>query len=436
MSLSRHAVNIVIFCYTVIQNSCGAILAEYSAREALMADFSHSELASDLTTNTRDTLRNVANTAANVLCGIYEQYPTGILPSVGSTPISNIATSLLDNLCAPRNLLPPANTVPFTGGQCACVSYNISYNVVVNGVPSGPNSATLEGPISTYRDVDTSSGTALAVFGFIAGTPQCNGPRKVGAIGNVNPRTSSLTVISVTRVDGNPDNCGSPPARPIQDYPPPNSYTVNAPVTIGGNTVNAPVTIIPTVFAPVGIFRPEFNVDVGGINVNFNLGGVDFTLKPELNVSVNLPGNYPPGAKPPAIAPRDPVSETCDLTEVIDLLEDVKECACPPQFNNLTTSYGAAVGRAISLPNLTQSVVLTISTLNTSVRSQVGEGNAPDVWFLGWYAFGGSDGLGERIPISYLENEFLAPENAKEFAYSLNFQSQAALTVRYKQKAA
>ncbi len=80
------------------------------------------------------------------------------------------------------------------------------------------------------------------------------------------------------------------------------------------------------------------------------------------------------------------------------------------------------------------SVVVSVTSVGGGVNSQVGEGTAPNVFFLGWYSFGGDEGLGERTPFNFRELDVLVPETARTFSYSLNFQSRATVTVKSLQK--
>ncbi len=296
-----------------------------------MADLTYAELAGQLTTDSADSLKNIAAAAANVVCGIYRDHPTGIIPSVGSTPVSDVTTALLDRLCAPRGALPPPRTVPFNGGQCNCVRYRVFYEVIVNGGAPSVNPFDCNGPVGTYRRVYSEGSIQLAEFGITHNNDACTAIVRTGAIGNVLPSSSSIRITNIERLDGQPDSCGNPPPEFPRSYPTTNNYNTNVAVSIGGIAINTPITIIPTTFSPEFNFRPEFNIDVGGIDVNFNLGGIDFNFNPTFNTPIRIPGDYPTTTPPPAVEPQEKVPSECDLDPVIELLEDIKDCACEPE---------------------------------------------------------------------------------------------------------
>ena len=73
--------------------------------------------------------------------------------------------------------------------------------------------------------------------------------------------------------------------------------------------------------------------------------------------------------------------------------------------------------------------------MNPRVRSQLGEGTAPDVFFVGWAAFGIGSRLGERIPLSFGANVFTnLSEEVDSFAYSLNFDSVGVCSIEFKKE--
>ena len=392
-----------------------------------MPDFTFPELNSDQATETADTLRNAANAAANAVCDLYENYPRGVIPSFGDpTGVGAFTDGLLNRLCAPRGKTPTPPALPFTGGQCVCIQYRVMGTINGFGIGSSNFDLFAQGPIGGI--VNNKQGGSDNRYGFFSGAAACGGRVFNGVIQSALDGTVVIT--SVTPFPVVPDTCGNPPVEYPDVVIPPIAFSPNITVGLPGGSVSIPVTVIPTVFAPLTVFRPEFNVDVGGINVNFNLGGVDLTL--------NLPGGnpirLPPGdsrpVPPPSTPPREPVPSPCDLTEVIDLLEDIKECACDEPRNLLSTSFGLARGRAIALPPDTQYVVLEVFP-STGLKMQVGEGTAPDVYFAGWYSFGRGTSGGERIPISFLQSSLFAPEGASTFSYSLNFGAEATLNVFY-----
>lgn len=404
-----------------------------------MVDLTYSELASNLSTSTGNSLVNAANAAGDLVCSIYEAYPTGILPSVGRTPISDITDGLLRRLCEPRDKRPTPQQQPFTGGQCPTL-YKVNYRVG-NG-PAQPGLSQLRnvsGPIRgmEVRRSPNNDGTT-DVF-LLVGPPRLGadyvGEVKVGGSFTTGPVYS---IASVERTDGNPDTCGSPSPIYSPTIPPPNVYNNNTTINIGGNSVSVPVTLIPTVFAPVNIFRPELNVDVGGINVNFALDGITFSPSININSPISLPGIDRRPVIPPSKPQKPSNCPEIDLDGIFDRFDDVdnqldiiERCSCGPDQVIRTQAYGSADSRIVSLPPNTVGVRLVLTSITPKVRVQFGNANAPDVYFVGWASFGNGSPGGERVPISYESNFFFAPPRATAFSYTTTYGSTARLEVVY-----
>lgn len=401
-----------------------------------MADFTYSQLAADQSTLGSNLLQNLANGAANAVCSLYANYPTGILPSVGSTPVSALATGLLDSLCGPRGLQPPSPPESnFTGGQCEGTIYSVSYFCVINGVPTS-GTVNLEGPIGgiVYRG---SNPAAVSIaygkgqfFNLASNLSPQNGPLVL----------ASSSITGIFSVSG-PDDCGDifPTYNPT--LPPSGGYSsTNFPIAVNVNGTILPLnfTLIPTVVNANLNFRPEFNVDVGGIRVNFNLGGVNFYVPSDrIPGPIRLPGPDTRPTPPPAIPPGTD-QEPCDLTPVLtaladltELAEDIKDCACGPGGLAQQTNYGPARARVINLPPRSQSVTVEVVSIGSQIRSQSGNSGGENVIYVGWYAFGRNGGFGDRKPLSYQVNSFEVPRSATTFTYSVVFKSTATLTVRY-----
>lgn len=405
-----------------------------------MADLTFLQLNENPGTLGPSTLVNAGNAAADLVCDLYEKYPTGILPSIGRTPISDLTDGLLRELCGPRGKLPPDRTVPFSGGQCNCVSYNVEYNFTTATGSTGTSGTTINGPIASVKVAFTgTTGSGTPGYGIVTTgrNSACDGTRTATDLAGsaIGLRINSVTI---TRSDGNPDLCGNP-APQYDDNPDGANYTISPTININGGPITVPVTLAPTFFTPVNIFRPELNVDVGGINVKFDLGGVSFSPSINPTTNITLPSSNPLNPLPPARPGNQRDCPDVDISELIDRFDDVdsqldviQECACEPEKVILTTSYAAADSRTISLPPDCIGVRLTISTVGPRVRSQYGNGGGPDVYFIGWASFGNGAPGGERIPISYLSNFFFAPENATQFSYTTTYNSTASLIVLYK----
>lgn len=399
-----------------------------------MADFTFPQLNSDQGTSTAETLRNYANAAANLVCDVYAASPGSLIPPLGDPlGVGAFNQGLMDGLCHPRGKQPPPPTQPFSGGQCVGVRYIVRYAYSHDGTPSGNGSVVLFGKIGGAA-VTRAGGTDSYKY-YRADITHRDGKYNIfdggGGLNNgKDPATASI--ISVTPTDGSPDTCGDPPPvyPPIPD-PPPN-LTVNAPVTINGSPITIPVTIIPTVYLPNISFRPELNVDVGGINVNISLGGINLSINPTINPPPTSPPVDPRPMPPPPTAPKSPdaPSKGTDLSEVYKRLAEIKACACPVPTVVLSDLLGEARGLTASLPSRSLYVVLQ-SQPTSANRYQASEGNAPDINYLGWISFGVGGLFGQRISVSFANSAFLVPLGATQVAYSLVFGATGVLRVYY-----
>lgn len=223
------------------------------------------------------------NRAACVVLGNYvasEELLRYIVEPFSTGNDYNSSRFLYNQRCnaAPPSPPPP----PFTGGQCSTL-YTVNLTFTVNrGLVSNPGglppdvqtrTANYAGAISGLRVSNQANSASL--FIQHAGTES--------GIFNTNfatPNDTTITdfaITSVARVDGLPDNCGSPPPI-IPPYQSGDNTYVDSPTYINneGDTVNIPVSIT------LGYADIDFN---GTLSFPVDL---DFELNPELNVSGTL----------------------------------------------------------------------------------------------------------------------------------------------------
>ncbi len=175
----------------------------------------------------------------------------------------------------------------FTGGQCPGVNYLATAsgtNAQGNSVSAvrigpGPVGGMCFGPLNQFGN--TPVGITFADGCTFAG----------GGAGNTQPqRQNTWSVTGVSRVDGQPDDCGDP--QPT--YPPPINFNTNIDVTYNIDDGTEVTVNIPFVFAPItanfdGTLRIPLSFDLGGFTFNGNLSLPDF------NLTINPPA-VPPGS--------------------------------------------------------------------------------------------------------------------------------------------
>ena len=398
---------------------------------------------------------DIANAAATMICGLYGKSPATVvnLIPVGAGLIDN-SRGIFDDLCKNVAPPPPPPTVPFTGGQCDSVRYQVNFSVVdreVGGIPAAFIDTTTQGTTQVWGPVTgafmsnpgSNSSLGLTWNGFQSVQLSCRGsggsniqpPGVYSPYGRSAPTLQSVQITSVVRVDGLTDSCGNP----LPSYPPPSATVpdLNSTTLVHINpttTISVPITFTPTVAPTVGNFRPEFNFNVGGINVNLSTRG--FTFSPTLEIPVNLPLPYSdPRSAPGTPRPINPPSNgggsaSFDPAAIIARLKRIEQeildcCAAghpyspPPPANIISTVIGSGAGGTLVLPDRTFRVDVQITTRPVTEKLQVGT-LSPDVLFAGWARFSDGATTGKREPIDSVKTFFSPTERiATAFTYSL-----------------
>lgn len=405
-----------------------------------MPDFTFDSLNAEQGTNTSNAMRNAANAAADAVCNLYQNAPTGLIPSFGdAVGIGAFTQGMLDGLCKDRGKQPPNPVPPYQGGKCPAV-YILKGSWTQGEYSGNFNGGGGFGPISGYRVVADPPGTkGRSIYVNMAvGTPDEVLNRFVANVGYASEPTAPTITFTPERVDGLADNCGNPsPVYPTRD-PIPSDYEVPTPVGIPGLQVNVPVTIIPTLLKPEFNFRPEINVKVGDLNININPGGIDIslgpnpTLPPQTKPDGTLPSPSidPRPSPPPATEPKAPpvVCPEPDFTEILEILDEIKDCACNGDEEIVVQEYGLSKGSVIPLLEGSFYVKLFLQ-VGPGTRYQASEGTAPDVHYAGWASFGYEGTFGVRNPVSFAQSGFFVPDGATDFSYSLVFNSAATARV-------
>ena len=430
-----------------------------------LTNYSVGDYRKDIESASPSLKARVVDIAVDAICIIHENTPAAWL----SDQITNggkIAPEhiMLDDLCRPRNQLPPPPIAPFEGGQCDEVRYRVNFTVVlrgpaINGVFPSPRSQQFDvlvwGKIQSFSlsgFTDEVSGpfryqgykNVLCLCRGDGGLPN-PAPYQVRIIGSSSSEIQSYSIDSITRVDGQPDNCGSPPAKyPVVPIPPESlDRSVNFPIT---PTINAPVRVVvnPVVkFAPT-VLAPVISVNVGGINVNFSLGG--FTLTPTYNspTTNNYPTSDPRINPPPTITIKPPDSfggDDIDLSEVIERLKDIEEevirCCdrdaphSPPEAGKvLSRTYLMEDSIFQSLPPRTFQVTVDILTRPDQEKVQFAR-IGPDVIYAGWFWFGAGNHFSSREPVDAEFKVYSPPDRITDsFACKL-YKGYTARVVAY-----
>jgi hypothetical protein len=222
---------------------------------------------------------------------------------------ANIAGALRKQVCNESNpdTSGVGGTPPFTGGQCAT-----TYEVTCNGTYTTGAGDTFNLPFlpDTKDVVGPIGGTSLipdATDPFRERWYVVGNPNVVYTTPPNNAASSEMTITNIVRKDGQPDDCGDPPAD-IDEY---NDYSETVSITYEDNsqtqiTEDVDVTIGPLIVGIGGILYAPVTVGTGDITFNGNL-----TLSPELSVDLWPDGLFGGGGNTdnPAPDPSEPDPE-------------------------------------------------------------------------------------------------------------------------------
>ncbi len=294
--------------------------------------------------------KQAAQAGREFVCGLYETYPGGLLRALGSgvEALSGHA-SLLDQMCRPIGKVPPAPVQQFVGGQCPGYTHYVRVNTIQllvggDGVLRRNEEQFGFDVVTPIYDVKMSGvayvvvgqqrikvATGVTVFASAIGADGKPYPFtyiKNKYLGSTTAGTAELRDISV---DPNPSdgmNCEAQKPKYDEKPIPLANITTNATLNVTP-TLNlvAPITIVPTLIAPVyASIRPEINLDVGGVTVNFSGDGVRITQPGSKTIQPDP--TYDPRERPPDTVNVDNSTENstaCDLTPVLDKIKEIKE---------------------------------------------------------------------------------------------------------------
>lgn len=178
---------------------------------------------------------------------------------------------------------PPVPQPPFQGGQCAGVGYRIQGT---HNARNASNQQPISGAFSVGRigPITSVSGETVDNNGFKTSfvlVTSASGTERVDSLGGC--EFVSVTGLTITRLDGQPDNCGSPNPTPAP-FPtgglpvniPPVEYTDNN----GGIVITVPTAVIlPPIVNVKGEVNVPVNITIEGItfeaNLNINTGDIN-----------------------------------------------------------------------------------------------------------------------------------------------------------------
>ena len=373
-----------------------------------MVDYQWSDLEGTPNPNSPNSwLQETIDVARDAACEYYSEGPGSAAGSALSYVGLGAIDSLWRRICRPGAPQPPPPRLPNEGGQCPVV-YSVIHRV---GTQSGglfpAGTTNLRGPVKFGRGPSNAGDQQVwGIFhaeGFLFLISTGINETVIGGIQ------------SVSRLDGQPDSCGNPApelpqSRDLRE-PPRQRPPVLLPPAPGLPRIPIPPIVIPPIRPPVSLpsfppipgvpflpipWKPEINVDVGGVQVTFDLGGVTFNVRNEFNLNLPSPqpGNPGGGGRPLPPAGGD-CKDCCD--EVTAIRERLNKM---PAIGDFAASPGpitpASNGGRLPLGPLTAGVRIFDVVPPVNAKIQDG-GGGPDVLWAGWGWFEFAGGvLGPR----------------------------------------
>jgi hypothetical protein len=253
--------------------------------------------------NFGEALADAARSGVCQLLGIPE-YINDALERIGFFPFDE-ARRAIPNFW--RNLLcdtdaPPPNSPPFTGGQCECAGYRVTFQRTIAATNDRQVITTqpFPGPITGLFESQESGATFLRLEHGL-----CSGQQYFGQTRTLVSSTGALSsfgILSVQRTSGQ-DNCGNPPVV----YPPLTPPDVTIPRDVTYENSLGVTVVVPVVFV-----YARANIDArANITIPFTAtvnAGVTFngTVNLDGSVTINVGSSVPSGR------PKDPRKSPCD----------------------------------------------------------------------------------------------------------------------------
>jgi len=388
------------------------------------------ELSERIGEGTYDFADILAEKTRIFACEFWQKFPDRVVS--GDSLDGSFTRGFMNRMCR-NETLPNPPQVPYTGGQC-----NVSYYITSTARVSIDNS---------FRNVKQGdliviSGINFPHLGPIEGlelNPFVNNEiAQIKALNNPNnifmsyvkdgaqirwrqPQSGGLAISDIfvdeifghvlTRVDGQPDDCGNVPS----DYPTTNPNPSDYHTTIIINMDDGDDLTIPLTYNPINVSFP-MNFDLGGIHLRIDLGGIHFNFS---LVSIDgIPLPLPDGNLSPLPIPNDDENRKFPTPK----LPPPSSPRFEPIERDENDPKEEDIGENIEF------VKIEILSKPGNYKHQWGDG-APDVIYSGWFEFQSEGYNFPRQPIHFDKTIFRKPEGATGYAYTVYEGYSAKATV-------
>lgn len=320
------------------------------------------------------------------------------------------------------------------GGGQAGIIYHVTFEYeTISGGPA-TQSVNLEGPIIGFVQGDQIQGTpSMAHYWWIYYGPsqQQYGPGLVDDDIIVFPHITGFTPLTTPSKPDPHQPWTYPPAAP--DLP---KLNPTKPFPFLPGTPNLPMEIVPfkrprrnpgvTPLQPGESEQPGVLVKIPdlGTGIEFTPDGVDVKTynplpvpQPDTQKDTRVPP--PPSLPPICDCPCDDSEILSKLKEIKDEEDEIKKLVTPPEYDYTSEIVASGGGANVDLPEGTYAVEILITGHRLNEKKQAGNGG-PDVYYQGWYSFGGADSDGgNRLPISYGKQYVTVPDLYTKFSFTV-----------------
>lgn len=340
-----------------------------------------------------------ANAARNFSCGLFSLYPGAIIPNAAD----DFLTGLWNGFCknsSPGLPAPPA--IPFTGGQCPGTRYevHIEFDLTSSGgtFHEVVDDNNVYGPIAAiYQNSGVDSigdclGFTIDAFTF-TGAPY----PPHGSFGGGAPYSIANFTVNVSVVSG-PDTCGDPPITFPQG--------IEIPTTdlTGTETLDLPGGFSPSL-------QFTFPTPIPGINIApiVAVAAINASIIPQFNINADMGGLH--------IGSGGNLTQT----QLAQIPAIAKNTAPPPKPSNPSINprnRGSGENVQTGISNLAY-VQINLTQTPTARQTQFGQGDAPNVYYAGWFEYSLENIPAARQEIRFNGQIFINDKNYDGYSYTL-----------------
>jgi hypothetical protein len=337
----------------------------------------------------------------------------------------------------------PAPFKPFTGGQQRGRLYDVTFTQAEGSSGLGTATIGAYGPISATYEYNVSE----TLIGYAWASS--DGIHSQGASTEDDWEARGIpSVISVVPHDGMPDLDKNPPYAYAPTIQVPGVLNPTKPFPFLPGNPNLPMEIVPfkrpnkttdpDTTDPNQEEEPGVIVKIPdlGTQITFTPGGADIQSYNPTDTARAAPQQD--SRKSPPKAATEVCDCPCDVSEVLakikevkDEEDEIKKLVEPKEYDHHTAVRLSGSGGSFTLQPYCRAVRVQVTVFPSNREGYDGNGG-PDIVFAGWHAFGGAGVFGgERVPIQYYDNVYLAPENAGTFTYGLKTGYEGIVTEYY-----